>query len=428
MRLEHGMQLALITGGQIEVLKEIGEGGQGIVYLVKMDEKEMALKWYTSALCPDYGQLQRIIESGSPSGVFLWPVYLTERQYGSFGYVMDLCPQGYYEFSKYLLLRVRFHSFNAILAAAMRLCDGFMMLHRLGFSYHDLNDGNFFIRPSDGDVLICDNDNVTFEGGESDVSGKSRYMAPEVVKGSMPNKYSDRFSLSLILFRFFFLDHPFEGAKVLACPCLTEKIEWRLFGSEAVFIYDTSKTNLPVTGIHKNVIRRWPVVPSLLRKAFIEQFDQFHLQNPQTRMIEREWKKVIEKVRDQLVICPHCHNESFIDLDKGTSYCMECGYQIDVSCKMILGNRKLVLTEGTKLYLNDDNVPEAIVESAPEEASRLAIRNLTNAIWNVITASGRLRTLPPNELFPVRNGIKISFPSGVLGSGGEKSEIIVKQF
>lgn len=425
-RLEAGMKLTLVAGGYIQIVKEIGEGGQGIVYLVILEEKQMALKWYTTVRCPDYSQLQQIVEAGSPSDVFLWPKYLTEKQFGSYGYVMDLCPQGYYEFSKFLLVKVGFRSFDAILAAAMKICDGFMMLHRLGFSYHDLNDGNFFIRPTDGDVLICDNDNVTFEGGYSTVSGKSRYMAPEVVKGSMPNKYSDRFSLSLILFRFFFMDHPFEGAKVLACPCLAEKYEWRLFGSEAVFIYDPSKTNLPVSGVHTNVIRLWPVVPSILRRTFVEQFDQSHIHNPMTRMIEREWKKVIEKVRDQLVICPHCHNESFVDLDKRSFGCMECGCQINVSHRLNLGKRSLVLTDRTKLYLNEDNAPEAIVESVTEGPSRLAIRNLTQYNWNVTTASGRLKILQPNALLPVLNGIKISFPSNVVGLGGEKAEIIVQ--
>lgn len=38
------------------------------------------------------------------------------------------------------------------------------MLHRHGYSYQDLNDGNFFINPESGDVLICDNDNVMPQG------------------------------------------------------------------------------------------------------------------------------------------------------------------------------------------------------------------------------------------------------------------------
>ena len=46
-------------------------------------------------------------------------------------------------------------------------------------------------------------------------------MAPEIVAGGVPDKYSDRFSLSVILFMLFYANHPFEGAKVVACPCMT---------------------------------------------------------------------------------------------------------------------------------------------------------------------------------------------------------------
>lgn len=81
-----------------------------------------------------------------------------------------------------------------MLAAAMKICEGFRMLHLKGYSYQDLNDGNFFIRPSDGDVLICDNDNVMPQGQKSGIMGKARYMAPEIVAGGVPDKYSDRLS------------------------------------------------------------------------------------------------------------------------------------------------------------------------------------------------------------------------------------------
>ena len=54
------------------------------------------------------------------------------------------------------MAKVKFVSFDAMLNAAMKICNGFMMLHRFGYSYQDLNDGNFFIDPKTGDVLICD--------------------------------------------------------------------------------------------------------------------------------------------------------------------------------------------------------------------------------------------------------------------------------
>lgn len=227
---------------------------------------------------------------------------------------MRLRPKNYYEFGNFLLAKVSFKSFSAMLSAAMKICNGFMMLHRFGYSYQDLNDGNFFIDPNSGDVLICDNDNVMPQGEKSGIMGKARYMAPEIVAGGIPDKYSDRFSLSVILFMLFYVNHPFEGAKVVACPCMTENYEKRFYGSEAVFIYDPNDTsNLPVRGIHQNVIRRWPVMPKLLRDTFIQEFNQEKLKNPNTRMIEQNWEKIISQVRDSLIVCQHCGEETFVD-------------------------------------------------------------------------------------------------------------------
>ena len=232
----------------------------------------------------------------------------------------------YYEFGNYLLARKTFKSFDAMMAAAMKICDGFMMLHRHGYSYQDLNDGNFFIRPSDGDVLICDNDNVMPQGEMSGILGKTRYMAPEIVAGGKPDKYSDRFSLSVILFLLFFANHPFEGAKVVACPCMTESYERRFYGSEATFIYDKDdKTNLPVRGVHQNVIKRWPLFPSILKETFIDQFSKEKLNNPSSRLLEQEWQKIISRVRDELVVCPKCHQETLLDSCKGQNKCINCG-------------------------------------------------------------------------------------------------------
>lgn len=98
---------------------------------------------------------------------------------------MKLRPKDYYEFGQYLLARAKFKSFEAMVNAAMKICEGFKALHLSGLSYQDLNDGNFFIHPETGDVLICDNDNVAPEGVTSGILGKARYMAPEVVTGKL---------------------------------------------------------------------------------------------------------------------------------------------------------------------------------------------------------------------------------------------------
>ena len=401
--------VSLVGGETATIIKELGRGGQGIVYLVEVCGEKKALKWYLNA--PDdkfYRNLDQNIASGAPSDAFLWPEYLTEKQQGSYGYIMKLRPQNYYEFGNFLLAKVSFKSFTAMLSAAMKICDGFMMLHRFGYSYQDLNDGNFFIDPQTGDVLICDNDNVMPQGEKSGIMGKARYMAPEIVAGGIPDKYSDRFSLSVILFMLFYANHPFEGAKVVACPCMTEAFEKKFYGSEALFIYDpTDKSNLPVRGIHQNVIRRWPVFPQMLRDAFIEEFSKEKLQDPSTRMIEQNWKKIISSVRDCLVVCQHCAEETFVNVSDSTDKCMNCGKDVDLSKRLVINNRSLPLTQNTYIYIDEDNTPDGVVTT--DSNGFMLIKNISTETWTVETPSGKIKTVAPNEILPVKEGLKITF-------------------
>lgn len=420
IELRPGSKVDLTIGAQATIIKELGRGGQGIVYLVDLCGQKMALKWYLNPLGDKfYKNLEKNIQSGAPSDAFIWPEYLTVKTKGYYGYIMKLRPANYFEFGNYLLAKKSFKSFDAMLAAAMKICDGFMMLHRFGFSYQDLNDGNFFIDPNTGDVLICDNDNVMPQGEKSGIMGKARYMAPEVVAGGIPDKYSDRFSLSVILFMLFFANHPFEGAKVVACPCMTEKFEKKFYGSEALFIYDPNdKSNLPVRGVHQNVIRRWPIFPAILKEAFVEQFSKDRLENPTTRMIEQEWQKLIAKVRDYLVICPQCKEETFIDIKNTENKCINCGNIIDTGKLVQIGSRSLILTPSTKLYIDNDNVADAVICLNPQDKSTLLIQNISNQKWIAETPSGKIKEVEPKGYMPVKSGIKITF------SPTSKGEII----
>lgn len=54
--LKPNMLVNLTIGCQAKVIKELGRGGQGIVYLVELGGKQMALKWYLNA--PDASQCE----------------------------------------------------------------------------------------------------------------------------------------------------------------------------------------------------------------------------------------------------------------------------------------------------------------------------------------------------------------------------------
>jgi len=423
IELKTNQRVPLEIGGSCTVKRELGRGGQGIVYLVDLNGKDMALKWYTSI--PEdkfYKNLKQNIESKAPSDAFIWPEYLVKKIDGQFGYIMKLRPQGYYEFGDFLLAKQKFTSFYAMLNAAMKICDGFKNLHRLGYSYQDLNDGNFFINPKDGDVLICDNDNVMPRGEKSGIKGKMRYMAPEVVLGGNPDPYSDRFSLSVILFLLFFNNHPLEGARVAGCPCLTEKYEREFYGSAPEFIFSPKGGNRPVKGIHTNVLKRWKLFPELLRNTFCEQFSEDKIKNPQSRLLEIEWQKIISALRDETVVCTNCHTSTFVDATT-QHCCVNCGFKIDTSRQIKLGKRNIILVPKSKIYIDNDNVFDGYVDISAKDPSIYTLTNFGSEPWTVETTSGNVRQLANKETMPVKAGMKISFTS----NNTDKGEIIINQ-
>ena len=126
IELKIGESVSLTNGTQAKIVKELGRGGQGIVYLVEVNGQNMALKWYFNNMGDwFYRNLEENVTKGAPSEAFLWPEFLTTKQKGTYGYIMKLRPQGYYEFGQYLLARAKFKSFEAMVNAAMKICEGF---------------------------------------------------------------------------------------------------------------------------------------------------------------------------------------------------------------------------------------------------------------------------------------------------------------
>ena len=148
-------------------------------------------------------------------------------------------------------------------------------------------------------------------------------------------------------------------------------------------------------------------MPAELRETFIREFSPEMLKNPQKRMIEQNWEKLIASLRDRLVICPHCGEETFVDNE---SYqCMNCKRTIDVSRTLKVGLRTLLLTNNTRLFIDFDNTPDARVIVNPQDKNILLLQNLSKEKWTAETPSGKLKAVNPNEFMPVKHGIKVAF-------------------
>ena len=422
---QKGQRIRTASGGELEVIQKLGEGGQGVVYKVEYNGKQLALKWYFGNKLQNadkfYRNIQNNIKQGAPTSAFLWPLEITEYFDGSFGYLMELRPSEYKDFSLFLLAKVHFANIEAIINTALCITNGFRELHNRGYSYQDLNDGNFFVNPKTGDVLICDNDNVAPYGENLGIAGKCRYMAPEVVMGKKrPDSHTDRFSLAVVLYMLLFLNHPLEGKRTM-CPCLTEELERKFYGSDPVFVWDPGNdVNRPVRGVHTNEIKLWPLYPEFVRKTFEKAFSHEVMAGNDTthRVIEKEWQEVFTTLRDLTVKCS-CGSETFIDPSQQTCRCINCGKSIDRPPILEVKKYNTALTAGKKLYAchvqydsDDFRVAKGEVISSRNNPTLLGLRNDSDTTWEAILPNGTSKGYTSGQVIKFGKGMKINFGNG----------------
>ena len=58
-----GQRIKTLSGKELEVIQKLGEGGQGIVYKVKYNGKDLALKWYFGNKLNDADKFYRNIQN-----------------------------------------------------------------------------------------------------------------------------------------------------------------------------------------------------------------------------------------------------------------------------------------------------------------------------------------------------------------------------
>ena len=406
-----GAKLKLTNGEEITIKSKIGEGGQGAVYKVSLNGTDLALKWYLpnylKGLKPDYKQFSQNLSDnvtrGKPSDAFLWQKAIAANNEG-FGYIMDLRPTRYEEFTKFIKTRVKFSSTEAVIRAAIHIVEAFQALHRQGLSYQDLSPGNFFIDKDTGDVLICDNDNVAPDGVNLGVGGTPSYIAPEIILGKdKPCTKTDLFSLSVILFELFFFSHPLDGANCCRYPCLTRQIEKELYAINPIFVMSKSGKNAPVRGVHSNLIKLWPTYPDYLHEAFEKAFEA-GMKDGNKRLSEGDWKKVLYRLIDESISCPKCKELNFASMGMSQQIkCIGCGNRHGIPFKAIVNGFEIYASVGRRiteyhLSFGDYRQTVATFVESKKNPGVFGIKNDSNAIWSVNYPGKATMTYEPGKV------------------------------
>jgi len=295
--------------------------------------------------------------------------------------------------------------------AALHITAGFRELHLKGYSYQDFNDGNFFINPKNGDVLICDNDNVSEYGKDSGIGGKPRFMAPEIVaKHAKPDIKTDRFSLSLILFMLWTNSHPLEGKNAFPV-CMDAKHDKEIYGKNPVFVFDPDdKSNRPVQGLNNGVITKWPFLPAYLQEEFTKAFSKDVLTNPANRIIEQEWLRIFIRMRSEIFKCP-CGEVYFADPEK-PNLCPECKKKNTFPMYIKTYRYNLPVHQRTKLYAchteKDSDDFETLTGEVSAKGNDYELKNKSGKNWTV-TEGDSSSSIAPNASFALKKGMEISF-------------------
>ena len=440
--LQSGQRLKTeFTDQQIIVDKLLGEGGQGEVYAAEMARELVAVKWYKpDIVASDHrllDRLRRLRDGKKPPGAkYLWPIdVVRSTEISGFGYVMPFREKRFRELDE-IIAGDPAMTLRGLATAGIEFAETFKGLHASGFCYHDINRGNLAVDPSTCEVRICDTDNVDRNGIPSGVYGTDGFMAPEIVqRQELPTTHTDLWSLAALLFSIFIGQHPLLGRRESESPMLSkserEALLTRLYGAEALFIFNPhDNSNALVPGYHDGALRAWSGYPQFLRDLFTQAFT-VGIRRPSQRVFDSEWRKAMAKLRDVIMLCPHCGAEIICDHttekhqvgeNSGRPLsppirCWNCGERLSSPQCIALPGGTVVMTDGAALFrhhldlnrIPGSSEPIARVVRHPTAPDVIGLENLGATPWRVVRSDGKVDQIDPTQKVGLAAGLRITF-------------------
>lgn len=185
-----------------------------------------------------------------------------------------------------------------------------LKIHSKGLVYCDLSHENVFINNDDNLVVfLIDADNIEYA---QEVKGRTwtpGYEVPEIVNENtaIPNSaYSDIYAYAILAFRILTMTHPFEG----------EGVGWDKNGLELPWINDSNDdSNRSKKGLQGTL-----TITHELDQLFHTVFEQGK-NDRYKRPTLPIWIKAFEKAVSNCVECPECKMSYYVNLHDTCPYC-----------------------------------------------------------------------------------------------------------
>src|SRR5664280_119317 len=203
-KLARPFQAAEIIEERFEIVREIGEGGMGIVY--EAFDRKRNLKIAIKAAKPGFQrllspELEGALKVRHHNICLVNQIHTAQTEYGEIDFLTM-------EFLDGETLAVHLRAQGKMpepraLEIARQLCAGLSEAHHSGIIHRDLKSANVILcREPNGSVraVITDFGLAGGEGGASVLAGTPRYIAPEIWQGKPASKASDIYALGMILY------------------------------------------------------------------------------------------------------------------------------------------------------------------------------------------------------------------------------------
>jgi serine/threonine protein kinase/tetratricopeptide (TPR) repeat protein len=220
----HELKVGTVISDKYEVLRLLGRGGMGEVYLAKdlHLERMIAIKTLSKELAGEGEHKARFIREARMASALNHPNILTVYEVGSFGSVLFMASEYVEGQTLRQVIRNGSLSLKEFLDVAIQGAQGLSAAHEAGIIHRDLKLENFILR-QDGYLKVLDfglaktADNQASAGEDSFktktglILGTPHYMSPEQAKGKPLDARSDIFSYGTVLYELLTRQVAFEA-------------------------------------------------------------------------------------------------------------------------------------------------------------------------------------------------------------------------
>ena len=255
--------------GQYRILKKLGEGGMGAVYLGehKVLGTKAAIKTILASAVDDQEAVSRLMDEGRALGALRHPNIVGVLDFftqGDAHYLVMECVEGD---SLDHILKARQPPMDEALALVLQIGAGIAAAHKKNVLHRDIKPANVMIS-NEGEIKVMDFGLAKFSGSSTKtktgyVVGTPRYMSPEQVRGQAVDYATDQYAFAVMVYRILCGREPFvEGDSMSIMfkqvndppPPMTQ---WNPAVPEAL-------QAVVLRGMAKEAAQRWPDLATML--------------------------------------------------------------------------------------------------------------------------------------------------------------------